>query len=348
MKTSSKISGIRARGADLPQPVQPGRVRRAVEPGAARAVDERRIARRVAVRVERLQRVHEHAGDVAPLPQHPQRVVAHVPQRVGLARRQRIADPRLNVAPPAVIRAAEPHEVRAARVIAREPHRLHHRLGAGHVKRHLVEPGDRPQPLDVVRDDRVIGAEHRPELAHALDAAIDARLVEVVAEDVDAVGAGQVVEPVAVEVGDGHAGGRLQQRAASQVAAHEPAVLERDAVSAGELQVRDAVRDLGGATGGLGEAPGVQLREPEEAGAAARGDLLRGVVGGEEARFVVLVERHQPGDPPGEPGMPGERPVLRPRQLEPALQPAEGRGQRGCADGVEGGGCAHWSPGRNV
>ena len=49
------------------------------------------------------------------VPQHAQRLVAHVPQRVGLARRHRVADARLHVAPPAVVRAAEAHEVRAPR-----------------------------------------------------------------------------------------------------------------------------------------------------------------------------------------------------------------------------------------
>ena len=345
MKTSSKTSGIPPLGADGAQPLEPRRVRRPVEPGVARAVDQRRIARRGRVRVERLQRIHQHAGDVAPVPQHPQRGVAHVPQRVGLARRDRVADARLHVAPPAVVRAAEAHEVRAPGVVAREPHRLHHRLGAGHVERHLVQPGDRAQPLDVVRDGRVIGAEDRSELARALDRALDARPVEVVSEHVDAVRAGQIVEAVPVQVGDGDALGRLQERPGPEVAADEAAVLERDAVAGGELQVRDAVLDLGGAPGRLGEPRGVERREPHEARPAAPRDLLRRIVRREEARLVVLVERHQGGDPPAEPGMPGERRVLGPRQIEPVGQPADRRCQRRRAERVHGRGCAHESPG---
>ena len=153
--------------------------------------------------------------------EHPQRVLRHVVQGIGLARRHRIADAGLHVAPPAVIGAAEANEMGAARVIARQPHRLHHRLGAGHVERHFVEAGDLPQPLDVVGDRRVIGAEHRAEVADALDPALDALLVEVVAEDVDAVRAGQVVEAVAVEVGDGDAGRRLHEGAGRQMPAHD-------------------------------------------------------------------------------------------------------------------------------
>jgi hypothetical protein len=68
----------------------------------------------------------------------------------------------------------------------------------------------------------------------------DALLVEVVAEDVDAVGAGQVVEDIAVEVGHRHALGGLHEAARLQVLAQEAAELERHAVGAGELQVGDA------------------------------------------------------------------------------------------------------------
>ena len=68
-------------------------------------------------------------------------------------------------------------------------------------------------------------------------------LVEVVAEDIDAVGAGEVVEPIAVEIGDRHAGGRLHEGAGPQVLAHEAAVLERHPVGVGELQIGNAVRD---------------------------------------------------------------------------------------------------------
>ena len=56
------------------------------------------------------------------------------------------------------------------------------------------------QARDVVGDDRMVGAEHRAEVADPRDAVLDAALVEVVAEHVDAVGAGQVEERVAVEI----------------------------------------------------------------------------------------------------------------------------------------------------
>ena len=60
----------------------------------------------------------------------------------------------------------------------------------------------RAQPLDVVGHARVVGAEHRAERVHRALRLVDAVLVEVDAEHVDAVRAGEVVEHVAVEVVD--------------------------------------------------------------------------------------------------------------------------------------------------
>ena len=188
-----------ALGADLPQRLQPFAVGRAIEMAGAGTVDQRGIAGRIGVGMQRLQRVDQHAGDVAPRPQHMQRPLGHVGQRIGLVRRNRIADAGLHVAPPAVIGAGETNQMRAAGVIAGKPHRLHHRFGAGHVERDLVEPGNLAQPADIVGDDGMIGAEHRAERMRARLGLGDALLVEVVAEDVDAVGAGQVVEHIAVD-----------------------------------------------------------------------------------------------------------------------------------------------------
>ena len=119
-----------------------------------------------------------------------------------LARRERVADSRLDVTPPTVVRAAKAHQVLAPGVIARQAHGLHNRLGAGHVQRYFVESGDLAQPHHVVDHDRMVGAEHRSELAHPLAAPRDALLVEVVAEQVHPVGASQVVKGIAVEIGD--------------------------------------------------------------------------------------------------------------------------------------------------
>ena len=201
-----------------------------------------------------LQRIDQHAGDVAPLAQHAQRVVVHLLQRVGLVRGDRVADARLHVAPPAVIRAAEAHEVRAPRVIARKAHRLHHRFGAGHVERHFVETGDLSQAPDVVRHHRMQQAEHRTEVAHALGAAGETVLVEVVAEDIHAVRAGKIVGPIAVEIGQHHAVRSLHEGTGLEMSTNKAAELERYPVGPGELQVGDAVADLAGQCHGRGVA----------------------------------------------------------------------------------------------
>ena len=91
-------------------------------------------------------------------------------------------------------------------MIAREPHRLHDRFGAGHVERDFVEPGNLDEPVDVFGDDGMVEAEHRAERLRALLGTRNAFLVEIVAENIDAVGAGKIVEHIAVEVGQRDAG----------------------------------------------------------------------------------------------------------------------------------------------
>src|SRR4029077_12054718 len=103
-------------------------------------------------------------------------------------------DARLHIAPPAVIAAAESHQMRPAGVVAGKPYRLHHRFGTGHMERHLVEARNPSQPPHIVRDNRMIGTEHRTKLADALRPAFQALLVEVIAKKVDAVGPREVVE----------------------------------------------------------------------------------------------------------------------------------------------------------
>lgn len=92
-----------SRAADLAQLLQPCRVGLTVECGAAAAVQQGVVARRRLVGVQGLQRVDQHAGDVAALAQHTQGVRIHLFQRVGVGRRQRVAGPGLHVFPPAVM-----------------------------------------------------------------------------------------------------------------------------------------------------------------------------------------------------------------------------------------------------
>ena len=210
--------------------------------------------------------------------------------------------------------------MRAAGVVARQPHRLHDRFGAGHVERDFVEPGNLAQPPHIVGDNWMIGSEHGAERAGALFSLGDALLVEVVAEDVDAVGAGQVVEHIAVDIGNGDAGGRLHEGAGSEIFPHQPAVLERHPVVFGELQIGDVFGRLCRHLPSLGVALFIETREPEEAVLALHGDVVRRAVGAEEAADLELVMRHQPRDHFGHFGMPSQRAVLGARQRQPRLQ----------------------------
>src|SRR5262249_2304584 len=155
-------------------------------------------------------------------------------------------DARLHIAPPAVIAAAETHEMRPAGMVAGKPYRLHHRLGTGHMERYLVKARNPSQSPHIVGNNRMVSAEHRTKLADEFRAVFQTLFIEVVAQKVDAVGAREVVERVFVEVSHRDAGGRLQEPAAAQVVPNETAVLERYAVGIGELQVGNAIGHLGG------------------------------------------------------------------------------------------------------
>ena len=215
-----------------------------------------------------------------------------------------------------MIGAGEADEPAPPRVVAREAHRLHHGLGAGHVERHLVEAGDRADARDVVGDDRVIGAEDGAEIADRLGAAREAILVEVDPEQVHPVGAGKVVEAIAVEVGDGDALGGREERAGAEMAPDVAAELKRHPVAVGELEVGHALPHLRRETSRPREPLPVKAREAHEPGLAARGHLLGGIVRAEDPRLVVVDARDEAGDPARDSDVTGERGVLRPRQRE--------------------------------
>ena len=262
-----------------------------------------------------------------------QRPLGHVGKRVGLVRRNRVADARLHVAPPAMIGAGKAHQMRALGVIARKPDRLHDGFGAGHVEGDFVEPGNLAQPFHVVGDRGMVGAEHRAERMRARFALGDAFLVKVVAENVDAVGAGEVVEQIAVDIGDGDAGRGFHEGAGAEIFLHQAAVLERHPVGAGELQVGNPACGFRRHRPALGVAFPVEAGEPEEAVLALGGDGRRRAVGTEEIVDVELVERDQPCHGARHLGMPGQRAVLGTRQRQPGSQFREGRGGSRCGGG---------------
>jgi hypothetical protein len=81
------------------------------------------------------------------------------------------------------------------------------------MERDFIEPRNSAQPRDIVGNDRMIGPEHRAERMGACLGPGNAFLVKVVAENIDAIRAGQIVEYVAVEVRYRDPRRRLRERA---------------------------------------------------------------------------------------------------------------------------------------
>ena len=166
----------------------------------------------------------------------------------------------------------------------------------------------------------VVGTQYRTQLARRGHGLVNAFLVGVVTQHIDAVGAGQVVEPVAVQVLDLHAFAVLQEGTDLDVLAQHRAELEGHTVAAGEAQVGDGLARFFGGRQRLGEA-GVEL------GAEA---LQRGLAAvrryrpvrhrhGEELRLVIGIARHPACQPLGHARVPGQRAMLGARQLQAPL-----------------------------
>ncbi len=229
-----------------------------------------------------------------------------------------------------MIGPGETNEMRAACVIARKPHRLHHRFGAGHMERDLVLARDLAQSPDIVGNHRVVGAEHRAERMGAPLGTGNAILVEVVAEYIDAIRAGQIVQHVAVEIGDGNPGRRLHKSTGAEMLADQPAVLKRHPIGLGELQVGDAACELQRHLPAGGKTLPVLRGEQEEAVLAPCRDSLGCTVRAKEFIDIEFVERNQARDEARHSAMAGQRPMLGPRQRQSRLQFRQDR--RGAGD----------------
>ena len=295
----------------------------------AAAVDQAAVAGRGGIGMQGLQRVDQHAGDVLAVTQHLQGPLVHFLQRVGVAGRQRVAGAGLHVFPPAVVSPAEAHQVLPPGVVAGQAHGLHHGFGAAHVEADLVQARDFLQLLHVPGHGRVVAAQDGAQVGHAGAALGDAGLVEVVAEDVDAVAAGQVVEGLAVQVEHLRAVGALGEGADADVFAQVGAVGVGHPVGAGELQVADALAGLPGQRDGLGMSR-VQVRGQAGEALAAAGLRVAGrAVAAEEVGLVVGVAGHLRGHALGHPRVAGQRRVLGARQRQALAQARPGQRQAG-------------------
>ncbi len=231
-----------------------------------------------------------------------------------------------------MIGAAEDDQMRTAGVVSRQADRLHDSLRSGHVEGDFVQPGDRLQPGDVVLDDRMVRAEQRTERPDAIDSGVDAVLVEVVSEKIDAVRSRQVVCGVPVEIFHEHAGRLPEQRAERQVLLDVSAVLERHAVRACELKIRQA--DLDGFAGPARQRQTIAKKPGEslEARAPLPGNLRRRPVGSKKGLVVVVVERDSLRQEARDTGVALERRVFGPRELQSSTETRKDR-RRGSSDG---------------
>src|SRR5262249_51452779 len=122
----------------------------------------------------------------------------------------------------------------------------------------------------------------------------DAGFVEILAEEVDAVGTADVVEDVAVEVGECDAGGGLDEGADGEIFADDAAELEGDAVGGGELEVGEAFAGVFREVDSFGKTRAIELGKAVEGGASFLGDVGWRVVEAEELVGAVVVERNEP------------------------------------------------------
>ena len=306
--------------ADCTQLHQPVAVGGAVVMHFAGAIHQRRVSWCGAIGMHGLQGIDQHAGDVVAVAQHLQGVGVHFVEGERVrGRRHGVAWAGLHVIPPAVVGASKAHDFVAPGVVARQAHRLHHRLGARHMERHLVLPGDAAQPLHVVEHTRVVATQNRPQgLGHgrALGHAV---FVVIQAQQIHAVRAGDVDKPVAVHVRQVHALAALPVAAGFDVALKHLPKLKGNADLPDQLHVRDQ------ALGGLGvcqrqRAAALQLRaQRDKCLAPLSRNRGRGTVGAKPGGFVIAIGGHHLGNPLGHAQMAAQRRVLSKGQLQPLL-----------------------------
>ena len=224
-----------------------------------------------------------------------------------------------------MVRTAKPHQLLAAGVVAGQAHGLHHCLGAGHVERHLVHARGFAQALHVVHHDRVVCAQHRTQVARDGSAFVNALFVKVIAHQVHAIGAGQVDEHIAVQIGHGDAGRRLQKGTDLQALLDHGLELVGHAVSADELHVRQAIDHRSPCLQGFGVTLCNALHQRGKRRFTLCHHLRGGAVYGENLLLVVAVVGQQRSQQTRIPRMACQRAVLGQRELGARLQFAQSR-----------------------
>src|SRR4029077_16030344 len=108
-----------------------------------------------------------------------------------------------------------------------------------------VQSGNLPQPLDIVGDYGMVGADDGTKFADALGSAGNAFLVEVISEKIDAVRTGKIIQYIAVKIADSDAGRGCKDRASGEMLTNDAAVLKGNAIGRDELEVGNPRLDRG-------------------------------------------------------------------------------------------------------
>src|SRR5262249_40844040 len=196
-----------------------------------------------------------------------------------------------------------------------------------HVEGHLVEAGNLPQHSHVLDDQWMIGTEYWTELAHTCDTALDRALIEIVTENIDAIRPGQIVEMIFVEIGYDHAVTRLNEGWRGQLGCHFPGILERHTVSAGELQIGNALARFCRPSYRFSEARFIERREASKAGTAPCSHVGRGIIRAEKLLIIVTIGGHESRKTACQARMAAQRAMLCPGQSDPLVQSEDGAGR---------------------
>ena len=224
-----------------------------------------------------------------------------------------------------MIRATETHNVFALGVVTRQPNRLHHRFGARHVERHFIHARYSFQSFSIAGRAGVVRPQHKAQVLGFGHAFGHGFFVEINSKHIHAIRACQVVERLAIQVGDMHAAGRLQKRPHLEVLLDQGAELEGHAVGRDELHVRNV---LAGGRCGLNAqrvAGFENFGEFEKCLATKILYVKRCVVTFKELLLVKMVARQQTCQTLGHSRVSGQRRVLGAGQLKPSVN----RGRQG-------------------
>ena len=209
-----------------------------------------------------------------------------------------------------MVRAAEPNDFVAAAVVSRQANRLHHGFRSGHVKGHFFHPRNTLQTLDIVKHHGVVCAQDWAQIACHIGALVHTRFVEIVAQQIDTVRARQIIKNVSVKIGDRDAMGRLHKGSNLQTLCGQLLELERHAVCADKLQIRQRLQNFTGRAQAFFK-PRLVLRDHASDRLLSQcDDVLRGVVNPKGLRFIIRICRQQSRNATGCARVAGQRAVF--------------------------------------